>query len=91
MDASHESLRDDFEVSTDALNTMVTIAQRHPGCRGARMTGAGFGGCTVALVQADAADEFTNWVAPQYEAITGNKPSLYICTASQGASVEAIR
>lgn len=90
MDASHESLRDDFEVSTDALNTMVTIAQRHPGCLGARMTGAGFGGCAVALVKAETADDFTGWVAPQYETATGNKPSLYICTASQGASIEAI-
>jgi galactokinase len=90
MDASHESLRDDFEVSTDALNAMVTIAQRHPGCLGARMTGAGFGGCAVALVKAETADDFTGWVAPQYETATGNKPSLYICTASQGASIEAI-
>jgi galactokinase len=90
MDASHESLRDDFEVSTDALNTMVTIAHRHPGCLGARMTGAGFGGCAVALVKAEAADDFTGWVAPQYETATGNKPSLYICTASQGASIEAV-
>ena len=90
MDASHESLRDDFEVSTDALNTMVTIAQRHPGCLGARMTGAGFGGCAVALVKAEAADDFTSWVSPQYEAATEHKPSLYICTASQGASMEVV-
>ena len=90
MDASHESLRDDFEVSTDALNTIVSIAQRHPGCLGARMTGAGFGGCAVALVTAYTAEDFTRWVAPQYEAATGNKPALYICEASQGASVEAV-
>jgi galactokinase len=90
MDASHESLRDDFEVSTEALNTMVTIAQRHPGCLGARMTGAGFGGCAVALVKAEATDDFTARVAPQYETATGNKPALYVCTASQGASVETV-
>jgi galactokinase len=90
MDASHESLRDDFEVSTDALNTMVEFAQRHPGCLGARMTGAGFGGCAVALVKAEAASDFTGWVAPQYETATGNRPALYVCTASQGASVEAV-
>lgn len=90
MDASHESLRDDFEVSTEALNTMVTIAQRHPGCLGARMTGAGFGGCAVALVKEEIAADFTSWVTPQYEAATGNKPALYICTASQGASVDAV-
>lgn len=90
MDASHESLRDNFEVSTDALNTMVTLAQRHPGCFGARMTGAGFGGCAVALVRADATDDFTSWVAPEYHAATGNRPSLYVCVASQGASVETV-
>ena len=56
MNKSHESLRDDYEVSSDALNAMVEIAQAHPACHGARMTGAGFGGCAVALVDAEAAE-----------------------------------
>ena len=56
MTASHRSLRDDFEVSSDALDAMVEIASDREGCLGARMTGAGFGGCAVALVEAAAAD-----------------------------------
>jgi galactokinase len=52
MDASHASLHDDFEVSSHELDVMVELARRHAGCFGARMTGAGFGGCAVALVRA---------------------------------------
>ncbi len=57
MNESHRSLRDDFEVSSDALNAMVECASAHPACFGARMTGAGFGGCAMALIRADAADD----------------------------------
>lgn len=90
MDASHDSLQYDFEVSTDALDTMVDIARRHPACYGARMTGAGFGGCAVALVRAENAADFAAWVAPQYEAKTGHRPALYVCTAADGASIAAV-
>lgn len=90
MDASHESLQHDFEVSAATLNTIVGIARRHPACYGARMTGAGFGGCAVALVRSDAAEDFVAWVAPQYQASTGKSPALYVCSAAQGASIEAI-
>ncbi len=62
MNASHVSLRDDFEVSSAELNVMVAAAQRHSECYGARMTGAGFGGCAVALVRADAARDFVHGV-----------------------------
>jgi galactokinase len=58
MNASHESLRTLYEVSSDALDTLVLRARAHPACLGARMTGAGFGGCAVALVRADGADDF---------------------------------
>lgn len=90
MDASHESLRDDFEVSTDALNAIVTAAQRHPACYGARMTGAGFGGCAVALVMADKADQFAQFVEQMYTQQTGLTPALYVCQASGGASIEEL-
>jgi len=63
MDASHASLRDDFEVSSRELDTMVACARQQESCYGARMTGAGFGGCAVALVQADAAHPFAAAVA----------------------------
>ena len=59
MIESHESLRDDYEVSSDALNAMVDSANAHAACFGARMTGAGFGGCAVAVVKSDATDSFS--------------------------------
>lgn len=90
MDASHESLRDDFEVSTDALNTMVNIAGRHPACFGARMTGAGFGGCAVALVMENNAAAFVEFVTQGYQQHTGMTPALYVCQASEGASLEIL-
>jgi len=87
MIASHDSLRDDFEVTNDALDTMAQIAQTQPGCFGARMTGGGFGGCAVALVEDDAAEAFALAVATQYEEETGLKPQVYICEASNGATL----
>ena len=87
MDASHASLRDDFEVSSRELDIMVRCAQRVPGCLGARMTGAGFGGCAVALVDASAAEGFARAVAASYQASAGFTPNLYICTATNGAEV----
>jgi galactokinase len=89
MNASHDSLRDDFEVSSDALNTMVECARREPGCYGARMTGAGFGGCAVALVRADSAETFAANVSAAYAQATGLTPSLYVCQATDGASLTA--
>jgi len=91
MDASHDSLRDDFDVSTDSLNTMVKTAQRHPACYGARMTGAGFGGCAVALVMENAAQAFVNFVEGGYHHQTGQTPALYVCLASEGASIEVVQ
>ena len=87
MNASHESLRDDFAVSSDALNTIVTCARQHGACYGARMTGAGFGGCAVALVDVAAADAFIAHVATTYQAQTGLTPNLYLCTPSNGAEI----
>ena len=86
MIQSHESLRDDFEVSNDALNTMVDTALAQPGCLGARMTGAGFGGCAVALVEESAADAFTRNMTEQYQAKTELEPAIYVTPATDGAS-----
>ena len=88
MNASHESLRDDFEVSSDALDTIVDIARGQHGCYGARMTGAGFGGCAVALVRADAADAFASAVAAAYGVRTGLSAAVYVTGAARGASRE---
>ncbi|MFQ5613151.1 MAG: galactokinase [Anaerolineae bacterium] len=87
MNASHASLRDDFEVTSDELNAIVACARRQPACYGARMTGAGFGGCAVALVRAGAAREFARAVAACYGAATGATPPVYVCAASGGAEV----
>ena len=87
MNASHESLRDDYEVSSRELNTMVEIARQREGCYGARMTGAGFGGCAVALVDAATSVNFVNTVGEAYTQATGLQPNIYICQASDGAKV----
>jgi len=87
MNESHISLRDDFEVSSDALNVMVTCALAHPAAYGARMTGAGFGGCAVALVDADRMEDFTASVGTAYQAAAGRSASIYVTTPSDGARV----
>ena len=85
MADSHRSLREDYEVSCRELDVMVEIASRQPGVYGSRMTGGGFGGCTINLVSAAEAAEFQRRVAAEYNAATGIKPDIYICEASQGA------
>jgi galactokinase len=88
FNASHASLRDDFEVTNDALNIMVTCAQEQDGCYGARMTGAGFGGCAVALVEEEKAGAFAQAVTAAYRQRSGLEASVYVCKASEGASLE---
>ncbi len=87
FNASHDSLRDDFEVTNDALNTMVNCAREQENCYGARMTGAGFGGCAVALVKEENADEFVNAVSAVYRQRSGLEAAVYVCKASAGASL----
>lgn len=87
MNASHASLRDDFEVSSSALDAIVNCARQHPGCYGARMTGAGFGGCAVALVAEADVHAFVESVARCYRLATGHEAKSYVTQPSQGASV----
>ncbi|HEY0777372.1 MAG TPA: galactokinase [Gemmatirosa sp.] len=87
MDASHASLRDDFEVSRPELDAIVRLARAHHACLGARMTGAGFGGCGVALVERAQADDFAATVAAAYEAEVRLRPAVYVCAASDGAAI----
>jgi galactokinase len=84
---SHASLRDDFEVTNDALNWMVEIAQSQPGCFGARMTGAGFGGCAVAVVRREKAGMFADAVGAAYGLKSGKEAGIFVCEAGEGASV----
>ena len=85
MAESHRSLRDDYGVSSDALNAMVESAAAHPACYGARMTGAGFGGCAMALIRAEAVYDFVTKTTAAYQQKTGHVPAVYICQAANGA------
>ena len=84
MNDSHISLRDDYEVSGDELDALVEAAWAAPGVYGSRMTGAGFGGCTVSLVASDAVEAFSQSVRDAYEAQTGLTPQIYVSRPSQG-------
>ena len=90
MAASHASLRDDYEVSSPALNAFVEAAQAQPGCYGARMTGAGFGGCVVALVASDRAEAVAEAATLAYRQRTGHAPTAYRVRAVGGASLEPV-
>jgi len=90
MYASHASLRDDYEVSCPELDAVVETAQSigiKGGVFGCRMTGGGFGGCTVALVQADKVAAITNQIAAEYERRTRIKPTSFVSRPAAGATV----
>jgi galactokinase len=84
MRQSHRSLRDDFEVSCSELDVMVELAEQAEGVYGTRMTGGGFGGCTIALVQAGCVEAFKRTIQEGYERSTGCKPEIYVCSAADG-------
>ncbi|QZE14599.1 galactokinase [Halosquirtibacter laminarini] len=84
MNASHDSLRDDYEVTGVQLDTMVEEARKIDGVIGSRMTGGGFGGCTVSIVKDDAVDTFISEVGKNYEARTGLKPEFYVAEIGEG-------
>jgi galactokinase len=88
MLASHASLRDLFEVSSPQLDRITELAERHPACYGARLTGAGFGGCAIALVRTSAVDDFIALVQPQYEAFTYMRARFFLARADAGARLE---
>jgi galactokinase len=88
MAGSHESLRDLYQVSCDELDTLVDAANQVSGTVGARMTGAGFGGCTVNLVRKNAIENFTECVRSSYTAKFGLIPDIYVCRAEQGVLTE---
>ena len=82
---SHESLRDLFEVTGPELDTLFEEARQVEGCLGTRMTGAGFGGCTVSLVHTEAVNDFKNQVTVGYKSKTGLTPTFYQCDSGDGA------
>ena len=87
MNASHNGLRDDYEVSCKELDLLTDIARSITGVIGSRMTGAGFGGCTVSIVHQDALEMFQTRVTTEYHQQTGIEPEIYLCNVSDGAQV----
>jgi galactokinase len=85
MVEAHRSMRDDFAASCPEVDTLVEIAVRQPGCFGARITGGGFGGCTVNIVKVDGAEQFVEAVRREYAAVTGIAAECFVCAASDGA------
>jgi galactokinase len=83
---SHRSLRDDFEVSCPELDLMVELAMEQEGVYGSRMTGGGFGGCTITLVRASCVEGFKRALQAGYERSFGRKPEIYVCSATDGVS-----
>ena len=91
MNQSHRSLRDDFQVSTPELDLLVALSQKQQGVIGSRLTGAGFGGCTVSLVETHALADFRERVLEPYERETGLKPAQIVTPACDGASLIRLR
>jgi galactokinase len=90
INASHASLRDDFEVSSEALDTIADLAQNHPGCLGARMLGAGFGGCALALLYKGHQVSFIQSVSTAYRQKTGIEPNIFQVRSTDGARVDPL-
>ena len=84
MNESHASLRDDYQVSLPDIDHLVTTAQSLAGCYGSRLTGAGFGGCTISLVERSNVEAFRHDLAQAYHRATGRTATIYVCRASDG-------
>ena len=87
MNASHDSLRNDYEVSCPEIDVLVGITRKHAGVLGSRITGAGFGGCTVTLMKSDAFAAYQREVIPLYEQETRRHAEVYNCLAAGGANI----
>jgi galactokinase len=85
MEESHRSLRDDYRVSCSQLDLMTELAGGLPGVYGSRMTGGGFGGCTISLVESSRVEEFVNQMTAGYSRQAGLQPDIYVCRAEEGA------
>jgi galactokinase len=85
MKESHASLRDDFEVSCEEVDVMVRLTAQNEGVYGARMTGGGFGGCTINLVESKFVEQFKSKVLARYEKTTGRAAEIYVSSAADGA------
>jgi len=91
MELSHKSLRDDYEVSSEYLDILVEAALEGPECLGSRLTGAGFGGCTVSLVRNEGREAFTSRVRERYRKKTGKEAGIYTSAVCRGAEARPYR
>ena len=89
MNASHVSLRDDYEVSCEEIDILVDLAWKIPGVIGSRITGGGFGGCTVSIVKNDSVDHFIDTIGKQYKEKVGHEAEFYVVDIGDGAHVIA--
>ena len=87
INASHVSLRDDYEVSCEEIDVLVELAWKIEGVVGSRITGGGFGGCTVSIVKNDAVDTFIEQVGNGYREKTGHEAEFYVVEIGDGARV----
>jgi galactokinase len=85
MRESHQSMRDDYEISVSELDLLVEIASECEGVYGSRMTGGGFGGCTISLVESESVEAFQRTITHKYKDATGISAPVYVCSAAQGA------
>lgn len=85
MNASHQSLRDDYEVSCEEIDILVDLAQAMPGVLGSRITGGGFGGCTVSIVKNDTVDRFVEEIGKAYQEKVGHEAEFYVVEIGDGA------
>lgn len=90
LNASHLSLKELYAVTGRELDALAEAAQKHPACAGSRMTGGGFGGCTVSIVKADAAEDFMNKVRDEYREKTGYTADFYEAAVSDGITVKKL-
>jgi galactokinase len=87
MNGSHQSLAELYEVSSAELDWLTTWARQQPGVLGSRLTGAGFGGCTVTLIENSGVDDFLSKLPPAYKAALNREARCWVCTATEGAQV----
>jgi len=84
MNESHISLRDDYEVSCEEIDVLVTLAWEMDGVIGSRITGGGFGGCTVSIVKNEAVDKFVTTIGEKYKNIVGHNAEFYVVDIGEG-------
>jgi galactokinase len=90
LNQSHNSLKNLYEISCKEIDTLVELAISHPDCLGSRMTGGGFGGCTIAIVKTSAKQNFKEYVSNAYEKVIGYKPTCYDAEIADGIIVQKV-